>query len=412
MIDAIKELYVKRKYEVILFLILGFVFFRECPLSRFTSLHPFFKMQYYITYEFGFIARGLIGSVFKGIFPVDLYEEAINLFYLFFCIIISILFTIFTCKCIRKAGTLEETVFKIAVLVYLSPMAISYFFTGDEWGCFDIYVALIAILSCLIVICGKGLILIPILSAVMLLIHHGSFFTFFPIVIFLLFYESCIKKQYKNYAILGITILVGCIVFAYMQFFSQAVNISSDELIAIIESRAGQSFGDNTDYLERWYFKGNSLSISSLFSSRYFILFLTIVLYLPILTILKTFWTTLIRNCKTVRERICYVAMAFSFLTIIPSIVLTWDTGRWIIAVLIGQSVFIFFLVFRGDKNAIVSLESLREYFREKPQRYWILCIYVTILGMGSIEGATIACRVFGILDWVKKVAGVVVRSI
>ncbi len=368
-----------------LFLIAMAVFM--CLLSyRFfvKELSSFNVTLYAFNYSYGFMSRGLIGTIWQGIDYIlpgsQMTYDALFTFSLIISIIYVLVLFIFYMVIISK--TMEENIDNIRYLIiFLSIFAIPIFATRSNFGRIDLFLFIIVFICLISIITEKAeWICIP-LVAIAECIHQGFVFMNINIILVLFFYkimkrEGKERKKYIVYFVL--TLVVASIFFMYFEFFSHVdgENIF-EEIVSTAKSLSysGKAYGTmlvqheilgQGVWMDEWrYHYANFVDVP-----------IFVVLFSPYLIIGIRFLKNLCKGEKNINDRLAYLAASLGTLTVVPEILLKVDFARYVFAVFFYYIVVVMCLIVMGDKKTIDTFHMTKEKIKNKIPFAIILIVY------------------------------------
>ena len=368
-----------------LFLIAMAVFM--CLLSyRFfvKELSSFNVTLYAFNYSYGFMSRGLIGTIWQGIDYIlpgsQMTYDALFTFSLIISIIYVLVLFIFYMVIISK--TKEENIDNIRYLIiFLSIFAIPIFATRSNFGRIDLFLFIIVFICLISIITEKAeWICIP-LVAVAECIHQGFVFMNINIILVLFFYKIMKregKERGKYIVYFVLTLVVASIFFMYFEFFSHVdgENIF-EEIVSTAKSLSysGKAYGTmlvqheilgQGVWMDEWrYHYANFVDVP-----------IFVVLFLPYLIIGIRFLKNLCKGEKNINDRLAYLAAALGALTVVPEILLKVDFARYVFAVFFYYIVVVMCLIVMGDKKTIDTFHMTKEKIKNKIPFAIILIVY------------------------------------
>jgi len=368
-----------------LFLIAMAVFM--CLLSyRFfvKELSSFNVTLYAFNYSYGFMSRGLIGTIWQGIDYIlpgsQMTYDALFTFSLIISIIYVLVLFIFYMVIISK--TKEENIDNIRYLIiFLSIFAIPIFATRSNFGRIDLFLFIIVFICLISIITEKAeWICIP-LVAIAECIHQGFVFMNINIILVLFFYKIMKregKERGKYIVYFVLTLVVASIFFMYFEFFSHVdgENIF-EEIVSTAKSLSysGKAYGTmlvqheilgQGVWMDEWrYHYANFVDVP-----------IFVVLFLPYLIIGIRFLKNLCKGEKNINDRLAYLAAALGALTVVPEILLKVDFARYVFAVFFYYIVVVMCLIVMGDKKTIDTFHMTKKKIKNKIPFAIILIVY------------------------------------
>jgi hypothetical protein len=321
-----------------------------------------------LSYEYGFISRGLIGTIYQLIdkfLPISImnpdgiamYAHIMNILYFI------LLFWFFIYILDKSELSVASIVTHLSITMSL--YAIPIFLYEQNLGRLDLYGLSLSIIMAMIIISQKHEWLIMPLSTISMLIHHGHIFMFLNIPLALLMYRLCDaknkteRKKYMN--VLLFTIISVSILFLYFEFFSHTNEMSAYESIA---NKAKQlcvgGIYDETLLNKIVFGIGNYENEAKfrLIGRTQFAIF-AILISSHIITTCKIY-KKVIGNSKGI-EKCKYVCMTIGTLTLLPEILLKCDYGRYAFAMIAYYLLTFISMLAMGDKNMEKEFLKLEE---------------------------------------------------
>ncbi len=348
------------------------------------ELSSFNVTLYAFNYSYGFMSRGLIGTIWQGIDYIlpgsQMTYDALFTFSLIISIIYVLVLFIFYMVIISK--TKEENIDNIRYLIiFLSIFAIPIFATRSNFGRIDLFLFIIVFICLISIITEKAeWICIP-LVAVAECIHQGFVFMNINIILVLFFYkimkrEGKERKKYIAYFVL--TFVVASMFFMYFEFFSHVdgENIF-EEIVSTAKSLSysGKAYGTmlvqheilgQGVWMDEWrYHYANFVDVP-----------IFVVLFLPYLIIGINFLKNLCKGEKNINDRLAYLAVALGALTVVPEILLKVDFARYVFAVFFYYIVVVMCLIVMGDKKTVDTFDMTKEKIKNKIPFAIILIVY------------------------------------
>ncbi len=348
------------------------------------ELSSFNVTLYAFNYSYGFMSRGLIGTIWQGIDYIlpgsQMTYDALFTFSLIISIIYVLVLFVFYMVIIIK--TKEQNIDNIRYLIiFLSIFAIPIFATRSNFGRIDLFLFIIVFICLISIITEKAeWICIP-LVAVAECIHQGFVFMNINIILVLFFYKIMKregKKRKKYIAYFVLTFVVASMFFMYFEFFSHVdgENIF-EEIVSTAKSLSysGKAYGTmlvqheilgQGVWMDEWrYHYANFVDVP-----------IFVVLFLPYLIIGINFLKNLCKGEKNINDRLAYLAVALGALTVVPEILLKVDFARYVFAVFFYYIVVVMCLIVMGDKKTVDTFDMTKEKVKEKIPFAIILIVY------------------------------------
>ena len=195
------------------------------PFRSLTSISASLKGYYYVNYfDLGFIKRGLVGSIFKITHLSDYLNPTLLVLtsHLFFSILFSISFWIFTRSCFKDFKLKEKISFY--TLFTLSPVL--FLRLGYDIGRMDLICLVLSLFTIILTLSNSysfinKCIFISLSISIQLLIHEASLFFYSPLIIGLLVYKYpniIYKKLSKILPIFSFPLIIGFLLLIFGRY--------------------------------------------------------------------------------------------------------------------------------------------------------------------------------------------------
>ena len=192
------------------------------------------------SYKYGFISRGLAGTIYQwidSILPVNMIDYAMVLrFTLIVTLAFYVLFFAFCYQCMKRCQ--EEYLGRFLYLIlFYAVFVVSMFAYKRNFGRLDLYLMALTVIGTMCLIAKKAEWLIVPLSMISVMYHQGYVFMFYNILLALLAYRLLSEKEKKAriyYGVILLVSLIGCsALFLWFEFFSHTDGVRYvDEIIA------------------------------------------------------------------------------------------------------------------------------------------------------------------------------------
>lgn len=290
--------------------------------------------------EYGFIKRGLIGTVARSvadIFGTNYDASFISKFEFVSTIIFVITFILFIKTLLDVVDKERSMYIFIICLVFVSIGGVSFYFI--DWAELDIYMIILTFASLTCIIKDRFIYLVPINCALSIMIHEGYPLMFFMIVMAILFYkwlENSEVKFNKYFIVMMLSGIITSILFIYFYFFS---NVKSEITLEYMNNRAINLTGIeqkiNLCYI---FFGGDHPSNASWINGkptaalldRIIHVIVNIFVYLPILTNIILIKKSTYKKCENAFDKIKYKLIFSGFVFIIILLLIQTDINRWV----------------------------------------------------------------------------------
>lgn len=335
----------------------GFIYIPEKQ-----DINPWISTPYLLSYEFGFISRGFIGTIFKLLYPnLNIY----TLYIIFILIIVTLgMMTILILqKVYRHDGSNSIfLVFVYCLLFLTNPGSIAYLFNQKNFVRFDAFLIIITYISLLITISNKRGYLVAILSIIGIMIHQSFLFLYFPFIILIFTHHTLVNSAKKREFIwIGLLIITVAIITYYLQFYGKIRGIELSDLVHLLQNQY-QDIPISKLMIRREYFS----SIREIFEvvspklvKLFFYLIIQVILLFPLIIIFCQIWKRIIINTSSNINKTIFRIMSLSFITMLPLFITTIDWGRWISSIIITQFLFIFYLILIREEAVLKTITGL-----------------------------------------------------
>ena len=346
------------------------------------------------TYKYGFISRGLVGTVFQtlvNLLPsMDFNYTAVMNFTK--CVTAVYFLTIlgFFGFCLRKITqlgtnfTVKKHHYQYFMALY-AIFAIPFSVANYNFGRTDIWLIIISLICVMCLVSEKcEWVVIP-LCAIAIMIHQGFAFMFMNTILILLFYKILSfdgAKRRKYIILFTVCTLVSASLFFWFEIFSHTNgdNIYEEMLnIAYTLSRDGKSI--HQDVLDKEILGIDLTSREVTLHLQNFVQFpIYIVLMLPYLISAFFFFKGVIKEAPQKTDKVKYLFVAIGSLTVIPLLALKVDYGRWMMSVMHYYLITLMALIAFGDKLIMKHIENTISWLKQKSGLAVILVVYPILL--------------------------------
>ena len=340
------------------------------------------------SYEYGFISRGLIGTIYQGIdwlLPIDMESYTAVMWFtksvttLFFVVVF-----VFFAACLGKVEERSYKKMQTLILFYLM-FAAPFFVTKYNFGRLDLYMLMLSILGVLLLIWERAEWLVIPIVAVATMVHQGYVFMFFNIILVLIFAKCCdsIGKQRRKYiTILVIAFLVASALFLWFELFSHVNGEAAYEEVvsrALAMSSDGKTI--HTDVIDKEILGIDLTSREVQYHLQNAVQFpVFLVLVSPYLVIGFGFMRGLVNGAKNRVEKLKYLAFSIGPLTILPDLLLKVDFGRWMFVIVSYYLIVSMAFLGMGDRHFTNQVETLRRKLLARPGLAIMLFVYPFVL--------------------------------
>lgn len=330
------------------------------------------------SYKYGFISRGLAGTLYQWIdhiLPVNMIDYAMVLrFTLIVTLAFYVLFFAFCYQCMKRCQ--EEYLGRFLYLIlFYAVFVVSMFAYKRNFGRLDLYLMALTVIGTMCLIAKKAEWLIVPLSMISVMYHQGYVFMFYNILLALLVYRLLSEKEKKAriyYGVILLVSLIGCsALFLWFEFFSHTDGARYvDEIIANAKAMT-KPFNGMTyhDTLIDHEILGIDLSdveypyrVMNWIEIPFFIAIIS-----PYIVLAVKLFRRILARAQGKTERLKYGFLAIAAGTLLPLFLMKCDYARWVFALISYYCMIFLALVAMGDR---IVAEELTGIFTEIKEKY------------------------------------------
>ena len=330
------------------------------------------------SYKYGFISRGLAGTIYQWIdhiLPVNMIDYAMVLrFTLIVTLAFYVLFFAFCYQCMKRCQ--EEYLGRFLYLIlFYAVFVVSMFAFKRNFGRLDLYLMALTVIGTMCLIAKKAEWLIVPLSMISVMYHQGYVFMFYNILLALLVYRLLSEKEKKAriyYGVILLVSLIGCsALFLWFEFFSHTDGVRYvDEIIANAKAMT-KPFNGMTyhDTLIDHEILGIDLSdveypyrVMNWIEIPFFIAIIS-----PYIVLAVKLFRRILARAQGKTERLKYGFLAIAAGTLLPLFLMKCDYARWVFALISYYCMIFLALVAMGDR---IVAEELTGIFTEIKEKY------------------------------------------
>lgn len=330
------------------------------------------------SYKYGFISRGLAGTIYQWIdhiLPVNMIDYAMVLrFTLIVTLAFYVLFFAFCYQCMKRCQ--EEYLGRFLYLIlFYAVFVVSMFAYKRNFGRLDLYLMALTVIGTMCLIAKKAEWLIVPLSMISVMYHQGYVFMFYNILLALLVYRLLSEKEKKTriyYGVILLVSLIGCsALFLWFEFFSHTDGVRYvDEIIANAKAMT-KPFNGMTyhDTLIDHEILGIDLSdveypyrVMNWIEIPFFIAIIS-----PYIVLAVKLFRRILARAQGKTERLKYGFLAIAAGTLLPLFLMKCDYARWVFALISYYCMIFLALVAMGDR---IVAEELTGIFTEIKEKY------------------------------------------
>ena len=338
---------------------------------------------YALNYSYGLIPRGFVGTI---IYLVDqyadwnlyTYENAMRISMIATIVLFSLLFILFDLL-LRRCKENNQS-YMMCGIVLLSVFVFPEFWTWNNFGRTDEYLMIITVACLILLVIGKCEWLILPAVVVACLVHVGFVFTNVALILVILFYKALTNETRKKYYwfLCIASFVIVSILFLYMEIFREPLDPSAYNDIVILAksiSEDGKSISDsllNSELLGLSVFEDEMV-----WRKRNIIEFpLFCLFFWPYLIIAILFFRTLIQKAQGKDQKFKYMGVAIGMITILPSLILKVDYGRWMFCMIFYYISVMLVMLALGDELVAETIHNQAVRIREKVILWPVLFLY------------------------------------
>ena len=330
------------------------------------------------SYKYGFISRGLAGTIYQWIdhiLPVNMIDyEMVLKFTLIVTLAFYVLFFAFCYQCMKRCQ--EEYLGRFLYLIlFYAVFVVSMFAYKRNFGRLDLYLMALTVIGTMCLIAKKAEWLIVPLSMISVMYHQGYVFMFYNILLALLVYRLLSEKEKKAriyYGVILLVSLIGCsALFLWFEFFSHTDGARYvDEIIANAKAMT-KPFNGMTyhDTLIDHEILGIDLSdveypyrVMNWIEIPFFIAIIS-----PYIVLVVKLFRRILARAQGKTERLKYGFLAIAAGTLLPLFLMKCDYARWVFALISYYCMIFLALVAMGDR---IVAEELTGIFTEIKEKY------------------------------------------
>lgn len=372
----------EKKYIVLMAVIMTFLFLRfyDGEVIRINTT------MFAFSYKYGFISRGLVGSIYAlldTVVPFDLmHYGCVLIFTLGMTILFYVMLLIFVHLCLKRCG--ENVRDKVQMIfLFFVIFAVPMFCAKYNFGRLDLYCVMLSLMGTYLLILGKAEWLVIPIAALGVMVHQGYVFMFVNILLVLLFYKAFSAGQQKKYMIIFVvTFLVVSVLFLYFELFSHVNGEGIYEEVVQIATNVGRDGLYHKDVIDKEIL-GIDLADREVVWYRYEIMQFPFFLLLmsPYIVILCKVLSNVIKNCHEKKEKMKYIAITIGAGTILPDLLIKVDFGRWMFSIICYYCVVILAVLAMGDYKLEQALDIVFGDIRKKyGMASYLLLVYPLLL--------------------------------
>lgn len=301
--------------------------------NRFFGSTAFRITPFYVCYQdFGFIQRGVFGTIFRLLFGTYIPENTFFGAYFISYFLLKLLFFVLIAGTVRYAKSGEErlTAMLLVFIFLISPGADKFYF--EMFGYIMAWTSVL--LACRN---GHSMFLIPVCCLLAMLTHQVFASIIFPVVFIAVIYRALIDSQghtVRNTVILTLTVLSVAVSFFYLSFFNaKNITFTYEQVCDMINQISGGFFEPHEDLVKHVYLDSaneHTGVFSQLIQSSQVIRFgYVLTVNSPALAVYIYAFAHSAKMSDSKIKKFGYIISALSVLAILPVFITETDYGRW-----------------------------------------------------------------------------------
>ena len=363
---------------------------------------------YLISYRLGLQSRALVGTVFF-LFTDKITSRQIYVVSVIALMLLLMLIAILLGVFIRRSPyEVRSSVEIFALLFVAAPWSITYL-TGLNFGSFDTYLFIIALL---IVVFLKSPYLrwgIPVLTLLAMAIHQGFFFSFFLALAILILYEAYQNhtndRSIAGYILFFVTCLTSLALFFTFQYLQTPLPFSNvnefvDYLSDYADFELSYAMLDSLYFVSfSEYYRGFVQPVMKLYALPFA---LTILAFsLPLIVLFVYFWKNTIKSAESIVLRLIFLLSALASLVFLPVTYLLNDWDRYGSIIMSCQFILAFYFIYSRVPGALEVTQKIGQFFQEHP-----IILFLLLIFFSSIKFAVVTTdfSAYANLDTAKEV--------
>ena len=360
-----------------------------------------------LSYKYGFISRGLSGTIFRivnKVLPFDImnyngvlrYSQAVT-------VIFMLLVWLFCFYLIYKSN--EDNYRHIQIVsILLVVFSITFFSNSFNFGRVDIYLVATAIVCVLILLWRKMEWLIVPLSCFAVMFHQAYVFMFFNVTLVILIYRfiESDKKGKIKYSILFILSFIGAsALFLYLNFFAHTSDMSIYNNVveeAIVLSKEDEGY--HMALLQHEVLGIDPTTSEWEHHLKNFVEFpFFAIIMLPYIILVIRIFVNTIRETTENKDKFKYIILALGVLTLVPNLILKVDYGRWMFSIIVYYILIFAFLIAIKDKQVIPVLNREIDKIKAKPFVFIFYVLPLMVTPMWDVNISMVSAHLAGDLN-------------
>lgn len=373
-------------------LLFGFSWFRMDIFH--TPVTEWANIKYAVSFKYGILAQALPGTV-VNLFTNMITENTVKFVAMIFMIMALCIFlkhinyNYIDNETIKKNVEIFVGIFIVSPFFFLS----TYFSNNAVYAFFDPLTLAFYMVCMYLAYKDKGLIFIPIISAIAVLCYQQFVFCCFPILFLYMIYCGEIRKE-KKYKIYAVILCISSgIIAVYSQFYGVLDKVTLNDICSHIQENV--SWIVNPDTIKKQYFtsiKGILEYVNSETIDYFMLPFkwgILIIIISPIIVYWYKIWKKLIRVQDKIMYKILFILMICSIIIPFITFLIQTDWGRYTVCFIF--SLFIVMLCLSKEKQSGMGEAILiaNDEIKNKWGKNWYVILGIYMLCLSSL-GASV----------------------
>ena len=346
---------------IFIFAIVSFIYYFEGRMNVQNTT------AYLFSYKYGFIPRGLVGTVINGFFDLVGVQLTYNMMLGISLLATVLLFICIFALYIAVLKRTERKSYAYYALTFLSVICFPMFLTWNNFGRLDEYLIIATVLSVILLITEKAEWLVILLCLASCFIHVGFVFTNAGVILAILLYKVIdnSKKRAKYLALLLIVFLECAVSFVITELVTSPVSQEAFDIIVDKAQVIADQGGNMAHFQDAYSLLNSELLKESVYSDEnvwriknYVEAPIFIIFFLPYIIIGLQIFVSVIRKQDKNIDKLKYLSLLLGILTIVPELILKVDYGRWMFNILLYYSLVLVYLLSRNDISFTEVLEK------------------------------------------------------
>lgn len=334
--------------ELSILLIATILIIRTIP--KVTSLNIWVMTHWVLSYENGFISRGLVGTLVKFFHPVvtldDLYRIITIVYGLFLFILIFSLFTI------MKKENNNIYLYMLVLFFTVNPGTLTMYSNAPDFGRFDTFMIIITVICLVLLANNKFVWIITFLMGAAVFIHEAFILMYAPVILAAMLFIIFWEKKNKSYITLFISSIVVLIVSFVINYLFGKPGLEYWRFVSIVQS--GVEFPVHKEMIRMEYYytiKDHFKFVLSNLSMHEFRINIigTIIILFPTFFMFSYIWRHILLSYR--KHKFLFILLILSTMTVFGLFIIGNDYGRWLSTFIFCNFMLIFFLIYKGIIN-------------------------------------------------------------